>query len=370
MQAAPYTALSITDRYSPGRELALGCVRGDLPSVAEWPVVMRSRNNQLAAAAGLQIRDAVAEAVVRYGADRVAVIIGTSTSGIGESEAALREAAATGVLPDTFHYAQQQLASPAAFLAAFFGVGGPVYVHSSACASSSKAMAAAARLLRMGMVDAVITGGVDSLCAFTVAGFSALESVSEKRCNPLSANRNGINIGEGAALFLMTREEATVELRGWGETSDGYHISAPDPTGAGAKLAMRQALQRAQANPEELDYINLHGTATPQNDAMESRAVHEVFGARPWASSTKPITGHALGAAGAIEAALCWLAMQDDNATGFLPPHLWDGAVDADLPALRLAVPGTELGHPPRLVLSNSFAFGGANAVLLLGRRA
>ncbi len=262
------------------------------------------------------------------------------------------------------------MGSPAVMLAAELGVSGPAYTHSSACSSSAKAMASAARLIKMGLCDAVLTGGVDTLCAFTVAGFSALESVSTARCNPMSANRNGINIGEGAALFLMTTAPAAVALRGWGESSDGHHMSAPDPAGGGARISMTQALRRAGITTAQVDYINMHGTATPQNDAMESRAIAELFGATVPVSSTKPFTGHTLGAAAAIEAGLCWLAMQDDNPQGRLPPHLWDGAADAALPALQLVAPGAALGRPLNWALSNSFAFGGSNATLVLGRTA
>ncbi len=208
------------------------------------------------------------------------------------------------------------------------------------------------------------------MCAFTVAGFSALESVSATQCNPLSANRNGINIGEGAALFLMTREPAAVALCGWGESSDGHHMSAPDPAGGGARLSITQALQRAGITASQIDYINMHGTATVQNDAMESRVIHDLFGADVAVSSTKPFTGHTLGAAAAIEAALCWLAMQDDNVDGKLPPHLWDGVQDASLPILNVVAPGTRLGRPVRWALSNSIAFGGSNATLVFGRSA
>jgi 3-oxoacyl-[acyl-carrier-protein] synthase-1 len=229
-------------------------------------------------------------------------------------------------------------------------------------------MASAARLINMGLCDAVVTGGVDSLCAFTVAGFASLDSVSAAQCNPLSARRNGINIGEGAALFLMSREPACVALRGWGESSDAHHMSAPDPSGKGAATAIRKALDRAGIAPSQIDYVNLHGTATVQNDAMESRVVHELLGGEVMISSTKPFTGHALGAAGAIEAALCWLAMQDNNADGKLPPHLWDGEVDPSLPVLHTIDAGMRLGQPVRWCLSNSFAFGGANAVLVFGR--
>ncbi|MDB5821442.1 MAG: beta-ketoacyl-[acyl-carrier-protein] synthase [Herminiimonas sp.] len=362
------SGLAMTDRHSPGRLLPLGIVESILPDVGHLPLVDRSRNNQLALAALSQIRAAAQEALKRHGANRVAVVVGTSTSGIGESEAAWRAHAATGSFPPEFHYGQQEFGSVAAVIAADLGATGPAYVHSAACASGAKAMASAARLLNLGVCDAVITGGVDALCEFTVAGFAALEAVSGTRCNPLSANRNGINIGEGAALFLMTREPAAVALCGWGESSDAHHMSAPDPTGKGATAAMAAALRRAGIDASQLDYINLHGTATIQNDAMESRAVHALVGDTVAVSSTKPFTGHALGAAGAIEAAFCWLAMQDYNAEGRLPPHLWDGAADPQLPSLWMAAPGERTGAPIRWSMSNSFAFGGANATLVFGR--
>lgn len=362
------SGLTMTTLHSPGRELPLGCVESNLPSVDHLPVRDRSRNNRLMLAALAPIRGDVDTAIERYGRNRVGVVLGTSTSGIAESEAALRTYAADSVLPESYHYGQQELGSPAAVLAATLGISGPAYVHSSACSSSAKALASAARLLRMGVCDAVVAGGVDALCAFTVAGFAALESVSAARCNPLSANRNGINIGEGAALFLMTREPATVALRGWGESSDGHHMSAPDPSGAGARIAIESALRRAGMTATDIEYINLHGTATVQNDAMESRVVHNLFGDKVPVSSTKGFTGHALGAAGAIEAALCWLAMQDDNQAGYLPPHLWDGAADPALPVLNVVTQGMALGRPLRSALSNSFAFGGSNAALVFGR--
>jgi len=363
--------VAATSRWSEGRELALGAVPGELPSVAHLPLHLRSRNNALALAALAQIRPAVVAAVARYGASRVGVVLGTSTSGIGETEQALAHHVANGALPEAFSYRAQEMGSPAELLALELGLEGPAYVHSTACSSAAKAMASAARMIRMGLCDAVITGGADSLCAFTVAGFSSLESVSAGQCNPMSANRKGINIGEGAALFLMEAMPSgrqSVELMGWGESSDGHHISAPDPEGTGAKLAFEQALHRAGVTAAEVDYINMHGTATPQNDAMESRVISALFGNEVPVSSTKPFTGHTLGAAAAVEAALCWLSMQDDNAQGRLPPHLWDGAADPALPALNLVPPGAALGRPLRRVLSSSFAFGGSNAVLLLGR--
>ena len=365
---AAHSGVVPVDTYTPGRVLPLGVVDAALPSVARHGIAARSRNNRMALAALAQIRPAVEQAIARYGEDRVAVVIGTSTSGIAETEGAIGQHVAGDGLPEAFHYGQQEMASPALMLADELGIDGPALVHSSACSSSAKAMASAARLIRMGLCDAVLAGGVDTLCGFTVAGFSALESVSSAPCRPLGAGRDGINIGEGAALFLMTREPAAVALCGWGESSDGHHMSAPDPEGGGARIAMREALGRAGIDAAEVDYINLHGTATVQNDAMESRAVAALFGAGVAVSSTKPFTGHTLGAAGAVEAALCWLAMQDDNPEGLLPPHLWNGERDPALPSLNVAEKGARLGRPIRYALSNSFAFGGSNASLVFGR--
>lgn len=362
------SGLEISDACSPGRPLPLGRVHAALPDLSHLPLPQRSRNNALALAALGQIRPAVDAAIARFGAGRVGVVIGTSTSGVSAAETALAAHAASGALPDGFHYGQQEMGSCADVLARELGIHGPAYVHSSACSSSAKALASAARLIRMGLCDAVVSGGVDTLCGFTVAGFSALESVSSAPCNPLGAARNGINLGEAAALFLMSREPAAVQLAGWGESSDGHHISAPDPQGAGARVAMSEALRRAGVVAADIDYINLHGTATVQNDAMESRAVAALFGPDVAVSSTKPFTGHTLGAAGAIEAAFCWIAMQDDNPDGLLPPHLWGGEPDPALPALNVAGAGARLGRPICHALSNSFAFGGSNAALVFGR--
>lgn len=364
------SGLEISDACSPGRPLPLGRVHAALPDLAHLPLPLRSRNNALALAALAQIRPAVDAAIVRFGAARVGIVIGTSTSGVSAAETALAAREAGDGLPAGFHYGQQEMGSCADVLGRALGVAGPTYVHSSACSSSAKALASAARLIRMGLCDAVVAGGVDTLCAFTVAGFSALESVSSAPCNPLGATRSGINLGEAAALFLMSREPAPVALAGWGESSDGHHISAPDPEGGGARIAMSEALRRAGVAPGDIDYINLHGTATVQNDAMESRAVAALFGHDVAVSSTKPYTGHTLGAAGAIEAAFCWIAMQDDNPDGLLPPHLWDGSPDPALPALNVTTPGARLGRPIRHALSNSFAFGGSNAALVFGRTA
>jgi 3-oxoacyl-[acyl-carrier-protein] synthase-1 len=295
----------------------------------------------------------------------VAIVLGGSTSGVREGEAAVRSRRSSGEWPAGYHYRQQELGSASDFLAWRLGTAGPAHVISTACSSGAKALASGARLLQAGLADVVIAGGADSLCRFTVAGFTALESVSATRCNPLSVHRDGINLGEGAALFVMSREAGPVRLAGWGETSDAHHMSGPDPSARGAIDAMNAALSRAGVAASDVDYVNLHGTATPQNDAMESRAIEQTLGTRVPVSSTKPLTGHALGAAGAIEAAFGWLALVD-NPAGLLPPHWWDGEVDPELPMLHPVAPGERLGRPLRHVLSNSFAFGGSNASVLL----
>ncbi|MGO4332301.1 beta-ketoacyl-ACP synthase [Cupriavidus sp. 2TAF22] len=356
----------VTQRYSAGRPLHLGTVGAALAVPDTTPLVHRTRNNAMLYHAALQCLAQVQAAIARVGPARVAVVMGTSTSGIAEGGEAVTGRRASGNWPEGFHYGQQELGSPAQFLAGALGVTGVAYTLSTACSSSAKALAAGARLLRSGIADVVIAGGADTLCPFTVAGFSALDSVSAARCNPLSANRAGINLGEGAAVFLLSAEPGEVRLAGWGETSDAHHMSAPDPSGAGAQAAMRQALARAGLAPAAIDYLNLHGTATPQNDAMEALACAALFGDGVPLSSTKPMTGHALGAAGAIEAALMWLTLSG-NAQGRLPAHWWDGVPDPALPPLHVVAPGETLGHAPRYVMSNSFAFGGSNSAVILG---
>ncbi|MFC7422178.1 beta-ketoacyl-ACP synthase [Iodobacter arcticus] len=356
---APYVCL--------GKTLHLGAVTSELAAQDALPPMLHSRNNALLLTALAQIRPAVDAAIARFGAARIGVVLGTSTSGIGEAQAAIAQHQATGQLPAHFHIAQQELGSPATALSILLGLAGPVMVISTACSSSAKAIASAARLLNADMCDAVICGGVDSLCDFTVAGFTALESVSAERCQPMNIHRNGINIGEGAALFLMSKEAESdaVALLGWGESSDAHHISAPAPDGQGAITAMQAALDRACLQASDIDYINLHGTATQQNDAMESLAIHRLFGSETLCSSTKPLTGHTLGAAGVIEAAICWLTLK----TGQLPPHWWDGEIDPAIAPLALVKPSFKPARPPRYALSNSFAFGGSNASLIFGRR-
>ena len=350
-----------------GDDMLLGIYRGELPEIPLTDKLWQSRNNRFALAALNQIRDEVDAAVARYGAERIGVIIGTSTSGIAESEAAIRQWLRQGTAPDSYDYRVQEMGAPAQFIAEVLELRGPCYGISTACTSGGKVLASARRLIRHGLCDAVIVGGVDTLCSLTVLGFSSLEAVSHGRTNPMSRNRDGINIGEGAGLFLVSGERRGVELLGIGEGSDAYHISAPEPSGAGAVRVIRDALADAGLGADAVDYVNLHGTATPLNDQMESRAIEQVFGLDTPCSSTKPFTGHTLGAAGAIEAGICWLTLEETE-RNFLPMHLWDGENDDELPDIRLVDRDFSPAAAPTVVLSNNFAFGGNNIALLLGR--
>ncbi|TKJ81444.1 beta-ketoacyl-[acyl-carrier-protein] synthase II [Pseudomonas sp. CFBP13509] len=347
--------------WVPERTLPVGSVHGELVTIPVELGQQSSRNNQLLLEAALQIEGEIRQAIHRYGASRVGVVLGTSTSGIDEASRGIAQYLRDQHFPSDYDYQQQELSAPANFLADWLQLSGPAYVISTACTSSARALMSAQRLLDLGVCDAVLCGGVDSLCKLTLNGFGALEAVSNERCNPFSVNRNGINIGEAAVLFLMTKAPAAIALLGSGASCDAHHISAPEPTGKGALQAMRKALASAKVQPGQIGYLNLHGTATQHNDAMESLAVASLFPDGVACSSTKPMSGHTLGAAGALEAAFCWLSL----AHGRVPPHVWDGQADPALPALQWAQAGDTL-EKPRL-MSNSFAFGGNNVSLIIG---
>lgn len=361
--------------WIPERSVTVGAVETPLPAMPAGFEQAASRNNRLLLAAALEIHDQIQATIARHGADRIAVVLGTSTSGIAEAGEHIAGFMNTGVLSDQYRYGQQEITAPATFLADWLGLSGPVYCQSTACTSSARALLSAQRLLQLGVCDAVLCGGVDSLCKLTLNGFASLEAVSDERCNPFSVNRHGINIGEAAALFVMTRaggddQTPGIALFGGGATSDAHHISAPHPEGAGAQQAMRKALAAAGLAAEQISYLNLHGTATTHNDAMESLAVQALFPAGVACSSSKSLTGHTLGAAGALEAAFCWLSLSDHNTGRQLPPHIWDGEGDPQLPRLNL-VPADATEQLParggRYLMSNSFAFGGNNLSLILG---
>lgn len=311
---------------------------------------------------------AVGREAARLGPSRIGVFIGTSTSGILDTELAYRRRdPATGALPPDFDYeATHNAYAVAGFVRQYCGLKGPAAVVSTACSSSAKVFGNASRMIQAGLVDAAVVGGVDSLCLTTLYGFNALELVSRRPCRPFAAERDGLSIGEGAAFALLTRFDEHsgddgVLFLGLGESSDAYHMSSPHPEGLGARRAMERALASANLQPTDIDYLNLHGTATPSNDAVEGKVVADLFGPDLPCSSTKGATGHTLGAAGAVEAVVCALALSE----GFLPGGLGTETPDPAIPVHYLT---DNRSSAPKRVLSNSFGFGGSNCSLVLGR--
>ena len=325
----------------PGRSILFGMVPGELPPISETEYDMRA-NRLLLHAVG-QFRPQLDAFLRRYGASRVAIVLGASNTGIDEAQRHVDRWLADGAKPSEMTFSEIELGTPADYLRKLLGVTGPAYVVSTACSSSAKVFASARRLIEAGVADAALVGGVDGRCRFAMNGFHALGALAQGACRPLAPDRDGINLGEGVALFMLERADRAdaadgirVRLAGVGESSDAWHATAPDPEGRGAEAAMRAAMEDAGLSPEDVSYVNLHGTGTQANDAMEMKAVDRIFKDLKdmRIESTKPMTGHCLGAAGAIEAAICWL-------------YLSSGVVKG-------------------AALSNSFAFGGSNACVAL----
>ena len=327
------------------------------------------RNNRLALMALEQdgFMAAVADARKRYGAHRIGVFAGTSTAGILETEQGFRHRDATGALPPGFHYRETHSTySVGDFVQHALGLAGPALVVSAACASTAKAFGNAARMIALGLCDAAVVGGADSLCLTTLYGFHSLQLTDEEPCRPFDAARRGISIGEAGGFALVERADraptGSIQLLGVGESSDAHHMSSPHPEGLGARLAMEKALAAAGLAPDDIDYINLHGTATQVGDAAEDQAIFGLFGDRVGCNSTKGLTGHTLGAAGIVEAIIAALSLEH----GFIPPSPTTRTLD---PALRsrYLIQGEQ--RSLQRVMSNSFGFGGSNCSLILGRR-
>ncbi len=329
------------------------------------------RNNRLAAM-GIEadgFKDTVGEAKAHYGSDRIAVVIGSSTSGIDRTEAAYRaRKSADEPLPAWFDYRHTQNAfSPADFVRSALGLDGMALAIATACSSGAKAMATAARYIDADLADAAVVGGVDCLCLTTIYGFNSLELLDSRPCRPWDEARSGISLGEAAGFVLMERADERKNggdgpyLLGYGESSDAHHMSAPPADGAGAARAIADALLTSGLDADMIDYVNLHGTGTPSNDTAEDSAVVRRIGTNVPCSSTKGLTGHTLGAAGMVELLLTSIAMED----GIVPGTLNTGNVDAELSA---AIQLKNLPADIRYALSNSFGFGGSNCSLILGR--
>jgi 3-oxoacyl-[acyl-carrier-protein] synthase-1 len=328
-------------------------------ALAHWD----SRNNRLAWL-GLQADGfiaAVAAARQRHGAGRIALILGTSTASIGETEAAYTQLE-DGAFPA--HQRRPKVHTPHSltmFVQEALGLEGPAETISTACSSSAKAFASAERLIRLGLADAAVVGGTDTLCGSVLFGFNSLELVSSEPCRPFDAARNGISLGEAAGFTLLERGPGALELLGYGEASDAHHMSTPHPEGLGAEKALDDALARSGLTPEDIDYINMHGTASAKNDEVEGQLVARRFPLYTHASSTKGVTGHTLGAAGITEAVISLLAIE----TGLKPGTVNTTALDAACgPQIRLQPARGEV----RRALSNSFGFGGNNCSLIFGK--
>lgn len=355
-------------------ECWIGRVDGleDAALPADW-AQWECRNNRLAWLALQQngVLDAVRDAIARHGAERVAVVIGTSTSSIGATEEAYtrlaRDADGTPTFPaDLQRPIIHTVHSPGGFVQHATGARGPCVTVATACSSSAKVFAQASRLIEAGLADAAIVGGVDTLCGSVLFGFNSLQLVSRHPCKPFDANRDGLSLGEAGGFAVVERAgdgDSGLQLRGYGESSDAHHMSAPHPDGLGAQLAMRDALARGGVDAAEVGYLNLHGTATPANDRAEALAVAAVFPATLHASSTKAYTGHTLGAAGIVESVIALLALESGRLPGILGSTTPDEACG---PQIRFDDAHREI----RFAMNNSFGFGGNNCSLLFGRAA
>lgn len=323
---------------------------------------------QILDAALEQLKPKVEKAIERFGNERVAVCIGSCDNGSERSLNAHRHFFNEGSFPKDYEIEEQGADYPATYCSKKFGITGLSLAFSTACSSSASAISKARELIQAEMADAVICGGVDVASPTVLLGFDSLGAVSSEITNPMSRNRHGITLGEGAALFVLSKEDldgTEIQLLGTGESSDASHMTAPIADGSGAASAMKKALEDANLNPSQIDYINLHATGTKLNDSMEAKAVDEIFGKeKPAASGTKPMTGHTLGAAGALELAACFLALKKQK----LPVHINDGVQDEEMPELNL-VRSADTQRKIEICMSNSFAFGGCNVSLVIGKR-
>ena len=355
-----------------GKSWPVGRIEQELPALPPGWEGYNSRNNRLLLATLKRLETPLREELKRCRPDRFACVIGTSTSGIEDAALAWTERDKSGSFPPDFDYRQHEMGSPSEFLRAWLGIKGHCLTVSTACSSAAKALGTALLLIDSGEADCILVGGCDSLSSLTVAGFAALEAASPEPCSPLSIRRRGINIGEACALFLVVRRPQGLSLLACGESSDAFHLSAPEPEGRGAEAAIRAALVQSGLSPEQISYVNLHGTATPLNDAMESKAMARVFDGRVPSSSSKNLSGHCLGAAGALEAWFLYLLLHQDRRRFLLPPQGNLGPEDLDPALASLRLPQRNeffsCSEGPWAMASSSFAFGGSNACVILGR--
>lgn len=322
-----------------------------------------------------QLDSEIEKAKNKFGSARIGICVGSCDNGTEFSISGHRKYFVEGTFAENYSLEMQGADYVSSFIAEKYNVTGPCMTFSTACSSSAGAIIKATELIRSGICDAVIAGGVDIASDTTLLGFDSLEAISSEITNPFSKNRHGITLGDAAAFFVLSKEDLDgtgISLLGYGESADAYHMTSPDPSGDGAVRAMKSALKCAGLSSDRIDYLNLHGTGTKFNDSMESKAVDAVFGGQKvLCSTTKPLTGHTLGAAGALEASVCYLSMvkNNDTETVHLPVQIWDEQQDPDMPVLNIVSKKTEIKKRPKICMSNSFAFGGSNASLILGTR-
>jgi len=346
----------------------VGQIKDELPEVdlkdfGTSEFTCNTRIIRIINAAILQLAPLIEKAITRYGREKLGVVLGSCDNGSEASFNAHNTFFESSRFPKNYSLHYQSASLPAAFISRKFNITGPVFTVATACASGASAIIRGAELIRAGICDAVVAGGADIVSDTVFTGFNVLEAVSGSLSNPFSKNRKGINLGEGAAFFLLDTDKiSNIELMGAGESSDAYHMTAPGLDGSGPAKAMNAALLDAGIESEKIGYVNLHGTGTDLNDKAESAALRTVFKKTPPVSSTKPITGHTLGAAGALEAAICWMTINEKKG---LPVHCWDGVYDDEAPFL----PASAEHVSPSICMTNSFAFGGCNVSLILGEK-
>jgi len=348
-----------------GKFFPVGVIPGKLPEVNYPPTVYAggTRIIRVIDAALEQIRPDIEKAIAAYGPDKIGICLGSCDNGSEATLLAHQARSTQGAFPEDYSLRFQSPSFSAEFIARKFGLSGPVFTCATACASGASAIIRGAELIRAGLCGAVISGGADIVSQTVFMGFHSMEAISDSLTNPFSRNRKGINLGEGAAFFLLdSNANSAVELLGAGESADAYHMTAPETDGTGAAKAIRAALLDAGLEPKNIGYLNLHGTGTELNDKAEALAVKTVFDEPIPASSTKPVTGHTLGAAGALEAAICWMVLTEKRG---LPVHCWDGVKSEGISFLPVESNNI---NAPSICMSNSFAFGGCNVSLILGR--
>lgn len=365
--AGTKTFLTESDQYFSDRKIFVGKINICLSEHDQSEYGVIEQNDQFMVWAYLQMREKLDFLKRKYGKERIGLVVGTSTAGIYNLESAVFNKKDNN-FPVTYQYNRSETSFLTDNLKRLFGLTGPAYTISTSCTSSLKAISSAMSLLNCGFCDAVVTGGIDTLCNMTVKGFDSLELLSNSIAKPMSTNRDGINIGEGIAFCILTSEPGGIRIKGIGESCDTYHVTSPDPEGLGACNAMKMAMDNSGLSKEEVDYIQLHGTGTNFNDISEAKAIFNIWGSSIKCSSIKPLTGHTLGISGIMGVLLCTMTLEQSKGNMFLPMHIWDQCPDENIPQISLLDSNTSVNSSgPLNFMINNFAFGGNNCSVIIG---